>query len=76
MLSCPHYLTIAPAINETWRAWRHWSKGQLQLMYPGGVAMALLNAISDMDNGFIRGQNEAQRRAMAKAKAKGHTSDG
>jgi hypothetical protein len=58
LTSCYDYMLRSPAINEVWEARGHWQNSQLQLRYPNGVPIILLNALNRMEAGFQRGHSE------------------
>ena len=66
LISCPDYLKVSPAINQAWQAWQCWQNGSVGQLYPNGVPLAIVRAISEIDAGFAVGQSEAMEKARNK----------
>ena len=74
MLSCSVSLMTSIAVDEVWRCWRWWDKGQLGDRFPDGIPLLLCRAIEDLDYGY--GVGLAKRFAPKKGKGKGKDDDG
>jgi hypothetical protein len=68
---CPIWHIVAsPATCEVFRAHRWWETGQLALLYPHGVPVALVRALDAVTNGRARGERERWEDAERRRKAR------
>jgi len=69
--SCPIYLVCkAPGVQDVWRLHMHWSKSQLQMIYPDGAPIAVMRAIEAFEHGSRRGENDRRKEDKAKLDSK------
>lgn len=55
---CPYDLLSRPSIAEAWIAYRWWEKGQLGLLYQGGLPSCVSRAVTALDQGVSYGERD------------------